>query len=158
MAKEVGKVSKIENGWMEVKVPTGNACALCQGKSTCTFSGPDSAYRQFKLPARSDIHEGDRLTLEIRDAAGNLSAFIIFGSPLVLFLACYLLINDYFQLPNGEIWSVIVTAILYGITLILSNRWFSRLPMFQPRIAGMEKGGNRDQVNGTPAKEQGGYV
>jgi positive regulator of sigma E activity len=137
MARETGKVTQIENGWMEVKVPTGNGCALCKGKSACTFRGPDSAYRHFKLPHQPGIQEGNRVSLEIRDAAQNLSAFILFGSPVILFLASYLLINYYFRIPNSEIWSVAVTAVLYGITLFLSNRWLSRLPMFQPRLTGV---------------------
>ncbi len=138
MVRETGKVTNVQGRWMHVKVPTGTGCALCQGKSACTFSGPDSAYRHFKFPMQSGVQEGNRVTLEIRDAAQNLSAFIIFGSPVILFPASYLLINYYLQLPNSEIWSVVVTVILYGITLFLSNRWLSRLPMFQPRIIGIE--------------------
>ena len=120
MARETGKVASIQGKWMNVKVPTGNGCALCQEKSTCTFSGPDSAYRHFRFPVQPGVQEGNRVTLEIRDTAQNLSAFIIFGSPVILFPASYLLINNYFQLSNSEVWSVVITAILYGITLFLS--------------------------------------
>lgn len=149
MAKEIGKVTKIEEGWMEVKVPTGRGCASCLGKSACTFSGPDSAYRHFKLPYQPGIQEGNQVTLKIREAAQNLSAVIIFGSPIILFPASYLFVHNYLQIPNSEIWSVVVSAILYGITLTLSNRWFSHSPMFQPRVVGVEKSGNRQKVSDT---------
>jgi len=142
MARETGKVTIIKNGWMEVKVPTGKGCAFCGGKAACTFSGPDSAYRNFKLLYQSGIQEGSRITLEIRESAQTISALIIFGSPIILFLASYLLLNNYFRIPNSEIWSVLVTVVSYGITLFLSNRWLTRLPMFQPRIIGIENSGN----------------
>jgi positive regulator of sigma E activity len=149
MAREIGKVTIIENGWMEVKVPTGRGCTSCLGKSACTFSGPDSAYRNFKIPFQNGIQEGDRVTLEIRESAQNLSALIIFGSPVILFPVSYLLIDKVFQISNSEIWSVVVTAILYVVTLILSNRWFSQSPTFQPRIIGVEKAENRQKVSDT---------
>lgn len=149
MAREIGKVTKIEEGWIEVKIPTGRGCTSCLAKSACTFSGPDSAYRKFKIAFQSGIQEGDRVTLEIRESAQNLSSVIVFISPVILFLLSYLLINNFFQISNSEIWSVVTTAILYGITLILSNRWFSRSPMFQPRIVGVEKAGKHQKVSDT---------
>lgn len=150
MARETGKVTIIENGWMEVKVPTGKGCTFCGGKSACTFSGPDSAYRNFKLPYQSGIQEGTRITLEIRESAQTISALIIFGSPVILFLASYLLINNYFRIPNSEIWSVLATFVFYGITLFLSNRWLTRLSMFQPRVIGVENSESNKKLEEIP--------
>ncbi|MFQ5583222.1 MAG: SoxR reducing system RseC family protein, partial [Calditrichia bacterium] len=123
MAQDIGKVTKIENDWMYVKVPVSEGCTSCGLKSACTFTGPDSAYRYFKLPIRPDVSEGDRVKLEIRESAQNISALILFGSPILIFIVSYLLISKIFQISHSEVWSVIATIVLYGITLVISNRW-----------------------------------
>ncbi len=139
MAKEIGKVTKIDNSWMDIKVPSNKGCSSCGLKSACTFSGPDDAYRHFMVPFQTDIKEGDLVKLVVSDAAQNLSALIIFGSPTLLFFLSYLLINNYIQASNSEVWSVLITIVLYGIVLVLSNHWLSRLSFFQPKVTGVEK-------------------
>jgi positive regulator of sigma E activity len=152
MAKEIGKVIKIEDSWMYIKVPTAVGCASCGLKSACTFSGPDSAYRNFKLPYKSGIKEGNQVTLEIQESAQTISALIIFGSPIILFLASYLIIEHYLRIPNSEIWSVLTTIILYGIALIFSNRWLRTLTIFQPKIVDVEKPKNSNNHNDIKSK------
>jgi positive regulator of sigma E activity len=88
-----------------------------------------------------DIQVGDMVTIEYQDSAQNLSALIIFGSPILLFLISYLLIKNYFKIPNGEIWAIGITVILYVITIIFSNRLFAHSPNFQPKIINIQKSG-----------------
>lgn len=140
MTREIGRVTSVENGEIEVKVPTGDGCALCGGKAACSFSGPDSAYRIFRLPFQFGIQKGSRLTLEIRGSAQIISALIIFTSPVILFLAIYLMMSSYLHFPNSELWSGLATLVFYSITLIFSNHWLSRSAMFQPRIISIETG------------------
>lgn len=139
MAKEIGKVTKIDNSWMDIKVPSNNGCDKCGLKSACTFSGPDDAYRHFKVPYQPGVEEGNLVKMEILEAAKNISTLIIFGSPILLFFISYFLINNYFRTSGSEVWSVLVTIVLYGIILVLSNHWLSRLSLFQPKIISIEK-------------------
>jgi positive regulator of sigma E activity len=141
MAREIGKVVKINDDGIDIKIPTGEGCLSCSAKSACNFSGPASAYRSLTLPYQMDIQVGDMVTIEYQDSAQNLSALIIFGSPILLFLISYLLIKNYFKIPNGEIWAIGITVILYVITIIFSNRLFAHSPNFQPKIINIQKSG-----------------
>lgn len=134
MIKEIGKVTRIENDWMEVKLSARKEYPSCCVKSSSGFGGSGSADRSLKIPFRPGIQEGDWITLGFSESAQNLSALIIFVWPALLFPGTYLLIHNLLQIPYSEIWAVLATFLLYGGSLFLSDRWLSRLPLFQPRI------------------------
>lgn len=146
MAKEAGKVTKIDRGWIEVKIPTGKDCGFCSSKLNCSFQGPDSAYRVQQVPYQSGIDVGDRLTLEIRESAQNISAVVLFGLPIILVLVGILAGKYLSKIPNGEIWGVLAGFVVYGISLYLFNRWFARLPMFIPKIIEVQESENVNKL------------
>ncbi len=133
MAIEKGLVTEIRDGLMEVRVPRAEGCSACAARNACTFVGPDSAYRRVRLAHRTGIAVGDLLSLEFSDAARNLSALILFGSP-ILFVAGGVLVAQYVQFAYAEVVAVLAGVVLYGLTLILANRWVSRVRAFQPRV------------------------
>lgn len=139
MSKEIGKVADITNGWMDIKIPIGSGCTFCQSKTSCSFHGPETAYRHVQLPVQSGIEIGDRVTLETPESAQNISALIVFGLPILLALAGYFIANHFLSIPHAEVWGVIGGFVLYTLILIISNRWFSKLPLFLPRIVHVEK-------------------
>jgi positive regulator of sigma E activity len=143
MAKDIGKVTNIKDEWIDIKIPTGSGCTACHSKASCSFLGPDSAYRHVKIPYQSGIEIGDRVTLGTAESAQNISAFIIFGLPILLILAGYFIATQFPNIPNAEIWGVIGGFVIYGAVLIITNRWFSKLPLFLPKIIDVERTKNQ---------------
>ncbi len=150
MVKETGKVSDIKNGWMDIKIPTGSGCNLCQSKTSCSFHGPESAYRHVKMPYQSGIETGDKIILDTPESAQNISALIIFGLPILLILAGYFIATQFLNIPHAEIWGVIGGFVAYGIVLIITNRWFSKLSLFLPKVVNVEKNKNQEQDSEIP--------
>jgi len=141
MTKEIGKVIRVYDDGIEIKIPTSEGCESCLAKYACNFSGPSSAYRTLTLPYQKDIGVGDVVTLEVRDSAQNVSALIVFGSPIVYFLTCFLLFWKLFEIPDGEFWAIGITVVLYVITLVFSNRLVSHSSNFQPKIVKIQRSG-----------------
>lgn len=139
MAKETGKVADIKDDWIDIKIPTGSGCISCHSKTSCSFQGPDSAYRHVRIPYQSEIEIGDKITLETSESAQNISALIIFGLPILLILAGYFIATKFLNIPHAEVWGIIGGFVVYAIVLIITNRWFSKLPMFLPKIISVEK-------------------
>lgn len=141
MTREIGKVASVNDDGIDIKIPTGEGCDSCLAKSACNFSGPSSAYRTLTLPYQKGLVVGDTVTLEIKSSAQNLSALIVFGSPIVYFLTCFLLFWKLFEIPNGEFWAIGITVVLYVITLVFSNRLVSHSSNFQPKIVKIQRPG-----------------
>jgi len=139
MAKETGKIVAIELGRMKVKMPTGEGCEMCGLKKACTYQGPDSAYRFFEVSHVKGAEVGDLATVETNNNAQNISALIVFGSPIILFAITYMLLHGLFHLSYSEIWSTVVTMVLYVVALIYGNRLVDRLPALQPKVAEIHK-------------------
>lgn len=145
MAIEFGKVERINDKWIELRVAPSEGCLMCHSGMSCSFHGPDSAYGQVKIPYESGIDVGDRVTFETRESARNISALIIFGLPILLILAGYFVVTQYLTIPHAELWGVLSGIAVYGLLLIGFNKWFSRLPMFLPKIMKVEKAEVQDQ-------------
>lgn len=145
MATEIGKVERINAPWIELKIPVQEGCLMCHSKMSCSFHGPDSAYGHVKIPYQSGIEVGDRVTFETREAAQNISALIIFGLPVLLILAGYFIVTKSLGIPHAELWGVLSGIAVYGLLLIGFNKWFSRSPMFLPKIMKVEKAKVQDQ-------------
>lgn len=139
MAKEVGKVEKIKGKWIELRVPPAEGCLMCHSKVSCSFHGPESAYGHIKIPYQSGIDIGDKVIFETKEAAKNISALVVFGMPILLILTGYFIVTQYFPIPHAEVWGILGGLIVYGILLIGFNKWFSRLPVFLPKIMRVEK-------------------
>ena len=142
MPKEVGKVEKIDKRWIELIVPPSEGCFICHSGMSCSFHGPESAYGHVKIPYQSGIDVGDKVTFETKPSAQNISALIIFGLPILLILAGYFVVTQFFNIAHAELWGVFSGIFVYGILLIGLNKWFSKLPMFLPKIIKIEKAKN----------------
>lgn len=139
MAIEVGKVEKIDTRWIELIVPPSEGCFMCHSGMSCSFNGPESGYGHIKIPYQSGITVGDKVTFETQPSAQNISALIIFGLPIFLILAGYFIFTKFFDIPHSELWGIFSGIFLYGILLIGFNKWFSKLPIFLPKIIKVEK-------------------
>jgi len=139
MAIEIGKVERIKGRWIELKLPPADGCVMCHSKTSCSFHGPEAAYGKIKMPFQSGIDVGDRVTFETRESAQNISALIIFGLPILLILGGYFITTQFLNIPHADIWGVFGGFVVYAILLVGFNKWFSKLPMFLPKIMKVEK-------------------
>lgn len=139
MAREVGKVERIDRRWIELRVPPSEGCLMCHSKASCSFHGPESAYGHIKIPYQSGIDVGDKVIFETKEAARNISSLVVFGMPILLILAGYFVVTQYFPIPYAEVWGILSGIIVYGMLLIGFNKWFSRLPVFLPKILKVER-------------------
>lgn len=139
MAIEIGKAEKIGDRWIELKIPPAEGCFICHSGMSCSFHGPESGYGHIKIPYQSGIALGDKVTFETQASAQNISALIIFGLPILLILAGYFIFTQFFNMAHSELWGVFSGIFVYGILLIGLNKWFSKLPMFLPKIIKVEK-------------------
>jgi len=144
VVKEIGKVERIEDRWIELRIPVAEGCLVCHSKMSCSFHGPESAYGHIKIPFQPGIEVGDKVTFETQESAQNISALIIFGLPILLILAGYFVTTHYLRIPHAEVWGVIGGFVIYGLLLILFNKWFSKMPLFLPKVIEVEKSNNAE--------------
>ena len=69
MGKEVGKITKIKNGWMTIQLQSGEQCNACASKSACFFAGPASKYRYIKIHSIPGYAEGNTISLGYRESS-----------------------------------------------------------------------------------------
>ncbi len=154
MSREIGRVEKIEEGWMIIKIPTGDNRGICSSPSSCSFQGPDSAYRFLKAPYESWIAIGDRVTLETPESAGNISTLVALVFPLVL-ISGGILLTSYVPLSPYQMAAGAAAGLaLYLTILYLVNRWFARSARFRTRILAVDKSQPEQHSEASTNKEE----
>ena len=134
MSWSPGLITRIDNEWMEVKVPTGEDCTVCPVKSACSFEGPKKAYRFFQVPRQSDYAEGDRV--EVEDPGSVLGvAFVAFVLvPALLLVIGFGLTTHFDSVAQSPILAWTAGILVWLAVIVLANRWISRATRFQTRI------------------------
>jgi positive regulator of sigma E activity len=136
MGKEVGKITRIKNGWMIIQLQSGEQCNACASKSACFFAGPASKYRYIKIHRLPVYAEGNTISLGYRESSRIVAALVVFFLPLVLLLAGYFMGNALLAGINGGILGAIVGFMFSIPAIYLLNRWLSHSHLFSPKILG----------------------
>jgi positive regulator of sigma E activity len=134
LSKNPGLVTRIENGWMHVKVPVGSGCGACAIKSQCTFSGPNSAYRTFRVRQVPDCRVGDRILVHVPANVLGVTGIVLVGLPVAMILAGYWLIQRYLQFPYATPLLWLAGIAIWLVAIFSANRWVDRSARFSERI------------------------
>ncbi len=131
---------------MVVKVPTGVDCTVCSTKSACTFRGPDSAYRTYRVKREVGYSVGDRVRIDEPGGVLGVALLATVVAPVTLIVTGYVLLDCCvrFRYAIAVFW--LVGLLLWTTVLFVANRWMTHAARFQPRI--------RPIVRGTPAETE----
>jgi len=136
MGQETGKVIKIKQGKITVRLLAGDHCQVCAAKSMCAFQGTDTNSRFIELPGVNGIQEGAEVQLEYKESSRILAAFLVFFLPILFLLAGYFIGDNLFDYPNSGILGAVIGFVFSGGILFVLNRWLSRSKLFLPRVTG----------------------
>jgi positive regulator of sigma E activity len=136
MGKEVGKITRIKNGWMTIQLQSGEQCNACASKSACFFAGPASKYRYIKIHSIPGYAEGNTISLGYRESSRIVAALVVFFLPLTLLLAGYFMGDALLAGINGGILGTIAGFLFSIPAIYLLNRWLSHSRLFSPKILG----------------------
>jgi len=142
LGKEVGKITRIKDGWMTVKLQSGEQCSTCASKSACFFAGPAGNYRYIKIPSVTGYDEGNTIAVDYRESSKILAALVVFFLPLVLLLAGYFLGNAFLAGASGGIWGAIIGFLVSVGVIYILNRILSHSRLFLPKVVGRVKSGD----------------
>lgn len=129
-----GLVTRIDKGWMYVKVPVGSGCHACVRRSQCTFSGPKRGYRTLRIRQVPECRVGDRILVDVPGAAFAIAGIVFVLVPVVMILAGYWLLNSWLRFPYAMplLWLTGLTAWL--VTMYAVNRWMERSARFNEQV------------------------
>ncbi len=119
---------------MYVKVPVGLGCRACPNKTLCTFSGPDRAYRTFRIRHIEGCRKGDRVLVNVPISVLGVTALVMLGLPIVMILGGHGLLDCcvQFSYATALLWLAGVAlwfAAMYGV-----NHWMEHAARFQERV------------------------
>jgi positive regulator of sigma E activity len=134
LSNSPGLVTRIDRGWMYVKVPVGSGCHACTRKTECTFSGPKRAYRLFRIQQAPECRVGDRIRVDVPRGAMAVAGIVFVLVPVVMILAGYWLLSTWLRFPHAMplLWAIGITAWL--ALLFAINKWMERSARFSERV------------------------
>lgn len=135
-----GLITRVDNDWMEVKVPTGDDCTVCPVRTACSFEGPKKAYRIYRVGRQDDYAVGDRVEVEEPASVLTVAFLVIAVVPLILLVLGYELTVWIDAASRSPVLMWLAGIAAWFALLILANRWVSRSPRFQTRIRGAAAG------------------
>ena len=136
-----GLVTRIDNGWMYVKVPVGSGCQACVNKSQCSFSGPERGYRTVRIRQVPDCRVGDRILVDVPSGALAIAGIVFVMVPIVMILAGYWLLNNWLRFPQATLWLWLIGIATWLALMFAVNKWMERSARFNERVTPF--GGNR---------------
>jgi positive regulator of sigma E activity len=131
---EPGLITRIDEGSMYVKVPLGLGCKTCPNKSACTFSGPERAYRTFRVRRIQGCRVGDRVLVHESGATLAITWLVLVVLPLVLILAGYGLLTCCVQFPYATFVLWVIGVALWIAAMYAANLWVERGVHFRERV------------------------
>lgn len=134
LSADPGLITRIDKGWMYVKVPVGSGCRACAMKSQCTFSGPNSAYRTFRVREVPECRVGDRILVEVPSNVLAVTGLVLVVLPAAMILAGYWLIQCCLQFPYATPLLWLAGIAVWLAAMYSANRWVDRSARFRERI------------------------
>jgi len=130
----LGLITRINDGWMEIKVSLLDKCSACANKSMCTFSGPENAYQTFRVPRVTNCRVGDRVLVQVPGTRLAMTALVMIALPLVLLLSGYALRDCCMRFPYATLLLALIGIALWIAAMYGANRWMERNIRFQERV------------------------
>ena len=134
LSTEPGLITRIEKGSMYVKVPVGLGCNVCPNKLSCTFSGPERAYRTFRVHHEEGCRVGDRVLVHVPGAVLGVTGLVFVGLPFLLVLGGYSLLSCCVQFPFAALFLWIIGIALWLAAMYGANAWIERGVQFRERV------------------------
>jgi positive regulator of sigma E activity len=134
LSTEPGLITRIENGSMYVKVPVGLGCNACPKKTACTFSGPERAYRTFRVHQAKGCIVGDRVLVHVPGVALAVMGLVLIILPVVLILAGYGLLTCCVLFPYATVVLWVVGVALWLASMYGANYWMEHAVQFRERV------------------------
>lgn len=134
LSTEPGLITRIEEGSMYVKVPVGLGCNVCPNKMSCTFGGPERAYRTFRVHREEGCRVGDRVLVHVPGAVLGVTGFVLVGLPFLLILGGYGVLKCCVQFPYATFVLWVVGITLWLVAMYGANAWIERGIQFRERI------------------------
>ncbi len=115
---EEGIVKEVKDGIAQIILNESGSCSSCAAKAVCK-SGEDE---QKILPARDTlgVHPGDKVRIAINGRNILTAAFLLYGLPLVLFLAGIFFGIKYF-VHQKELWGTVLGFVLIAVYAVILN-------------------------------------
>jgi len=129
--EEIGVVTEVRNGEVQIEIDPSNMCGACAMKEACQL-GNDSVKRHLWARNLAGAQIGDLVQIKLEEGKAVFSAFMIFIVPLIALAVGYLLAR-----PFGEGWGVFgaFAGIGFGLLLVrLIDKYFGRKHNFQPFV------------------------
>lgn len=133
-SSDPGLVTRVENGWMHVKVPVGLGYRACPNKTACTFSGPDRAYRTFRIRHVEGCRKGDRVLVSVPVLVLGVTALVMLGLPIVMVLGGYNLLVCCMLFPYATPLLWLAGVVLWLAAMHGANHWMEHAAQFQARV------------------------
>lgn len=119
---------------MHVKVPVGGGCGGCPNKMSCNFTGPERAYRTFRIPVEEGCRVGDRVLVHVPGAVLGLTGLVLLGLPVVLLLGGYALLECCVRFPTATLLLWVAGIVIWLAAMYGTNKWIERGAQFRERI------------------------
>jgi positive regulator of sigma E activity len=156
LSTDPGLITRIEKGWMHVKVPVGSGCSACPNKAACTFSGPDRAYRTFRVHHAAGCQVGDRVLVHVPGAVLGVTALVMIALPVALLLAGYSLLVCCMRFTYATLLLWLTGITLWIGAMYGANQWMERSARFHERVrpvADIRRGAERVEELTAEGKE-----
>jgi positive regulator of sigma E activity len=134
LSNSPGLITRIDKGWMYVKVPVGSGCHACAGRSQCTFSGPKRAYRTFRIRQAPECRVGDRVLVDVPSGAMAVAGVVFVLVPAAMILAGYWLLDNWLRFPHATTMLWLIGLAAWLATMFAVNRWMERSARFKERV------------------------
>ena len=129
-----GLVIRIDEPWMYVKVPVGSGCRACARQSQCSFSGPERAYRSFRVRRVPDCRVGDRILIDVPGSALTGARIVLVLVPALMILAGYWLLETWLRFPYATPLLWLVGLVAWLVLMFAVNKWMERSARFNERV------------------------
>lgn len=142
--KEIGKVTKIDNGYATVTVTKREECAKCGACGmTDNMTGID-----FKCKAINGVLEGDIVSIELSDLSKLIASVLAFLVPLLI-LGISLLLGYLFIKNDLIICLITIIAIIVWYAFLgIIDKKIKNKNKFIPQIIDIIKKNNGENENG----------
>lgn len=129
-----GLITRVEKGWMYVRVPVGSGCHACASKSQCNFSGPARAYRTFRVREMPDCRVGDRILVDVPGSALTVAGIVFVALPAVMILAGYWALQAWLRFPYATPLLWLLGLVAWLALMYAVNKWMERSARFNERV------------------------
>ncbi len=155
LSPDPGLITSIEAGWMHIKVPVGHGCRACPNKTACTFSGPDRAYRTFRIRYVEGCQIGDRVLVIVPASAIGVAALVMLVLPVLMLFGGYVLLECCMEFPYATVLLWLAGIVLWFAAMYGANYWMEHAARFQERVQPVakaipERGEPAGQTSGDP--------